>query len=88
MLQSRDSIDGPTQFLPPFLGGGFLHFRRLYCTPPPQVLLQEPYCPHGVQPPSTEGIQKESIGIVILKTKVKGKFALCTQWQSAASRTS
>lgn len=67
VLQSRDSVDGPTQCLPPCLGGGFLHFRRLYCTPPPQLLLQGPYCPHEVQLPSTEGIQKSFISTFIIK---------------------
>ena len=51
--QVRFSLIGPLQYLPPYLGGGELHFLSLYCTPPPQDTVQIEYSDHFPNPPFT-----------------------------------
>ena len=50
-LHERLSRVGPTQSLPPNLGGGELHFLSLNCTPPPQEALHFEYADHPPKPP-------------------------------------
>lgn len=51
--QERVSRVGPLQSLPPYIGGGELHFLSLYCTPPPQDALQTEYLDHFPNTPFT-----------------------------------
>lgn len=61
VLHARSSRDGPTQFLPPLLGDGFVQLRLRSCWPVPQLLLHVFHELQVDQPPSTKTGRKKII---------------------------
>ena len=74
--QKRFSRVGPSQPLPPYLGGGESHFLSLYCKPPPQDTLQVEYSDQSPNPPFTgHGLIKHSRVSVLFPTQSVPPFA-------------
>lgn len=77
----------PSQFFPPYLGGGLLQVLVLRCTPPAQVRLQGPHGFHSDQRPSTTNRRSRMWIQAFVSSpqqwqKNRRKFSMDDKWQS------
>ena len=76
----------PSQFFPPYLGGGLLQVLILRCTPPAQVRLQGPHGFHSDQRPSTTNRRSRMWIQAFVSSpqwqKNLRKFSMDDKWQS------
>ena len=86
VLHFRVCLSDPTQYFPPYPGGGLVHVRLRYCDPVPHVLEHWHHFPQGLHPPSALKREKTRLSSIRLDCTCVSKFSSYLAFQTIPHR--